>query len=219
MIIRQIGTYIFLLLIIAGCQMGPAQEDPHTGQRQIEGQRAVDQTADDDHHAQVGRDGDAVAKHLVELATSLPEINDATAIVIGDFAIVGIDVDSEIDRSDVGSIKYQVAEAFQDDPLGANAFVVADPDINVRLREMQADIERGRPIAGIMDELAGIVGRLMPIVPGPEHRVDDPTDTNDDRLDEGEQRLLERKQDKQTNEDLNQDRHTLPEEEHDNNEE
>lgn len=106
-----------------------------------------------------------VADRLVELATQLEHVNDATAVVVGGYAVVGIDVDAELDRSEVGTIKYSVAEALKADPLGAYAIVTADADTNYRLREMYRDIQEGRPIAGVMDELAAIVGRLMPQVP------------------------------------------------------
>ena len=72
--------------------------------------------------------GQEISKRLVELATSIPNVNDATAVVIGRYAIVGIDVNSKLERSQVGSIKYSVAESLKKDPYGANAIVVADAD-------------------------------------------------------------------------------------------
>lgn len=109
--------------------------------------------------------GQAVSKHLVDLATSVPDVHDATAVVIGNYAIVGIDVDQNIDRSQVGSIKYSVAESLKNDPHGARAVVIADPDMMARLKEIAADIRAGNPISGIMNELSDISGRLMPEVP------------------------------------------------------
>ncbi|MEH7251353.1 YhcN/YlaJ family sporulation lipoprotein [Neobacillus niacini] len=110
--------------------------------------------------------GQEVSKRLVELATSIPNVHDATAVVIGRYAIVGIDVNSKIERSQVGTIKYSVAESLKKDPYGARAIVVADVDTNQRLKEISADIKKGRPIQGIMEELADVAGRLMPEIPG-----------------------------------------------------
>lgn len=121
---------------------------------------------EDDREQDIDRtEAQKVADRLVKLATGVEQVNDATAIVLGRYAIVGLDVDAKLDRSKVGSIKYSVAEALKADPKGAYAVVTADPDLNFRLREMRKDIQDGRPIAGIMDELAGIVGRIMPQVP------------------------------------------------------
>ena len=92
-------------------------------------------------------------------------MNDATAVVVGPWAVVGIDIDASYDRGRVGNIKYSVAEALKEDPAGAYAVVTADPDTLQRLREMREAIQNGEPVEGIMNELAEIVGRLMPQIP------------------------------------------------------
>ena len=58
-------------------------------------------------------------------------------LYLGRYAIVGIDVNSKIERSQVGSIKYSVAESLKKDPHGARAVVVADADTMQRLKEIQ----------------------------------------------------------------------------------
>lgn len=145
--------------------------------------------------------GQDISKHLVALATSLPNVNDATAVVLGEFAIVGIDVNASLDRSEVGSIKYTVAESLKKDPHGANAIVVADPDMNARLREIGNDIENGQPLQGIMNELADISGRLMPEVPAdlvdPNPR--ETTEQPKNKLNNDEKQQLEQKQQEQSN--------------------
>src|SRR4051812_47200351 len=45
--------------------------------------------------------GQQISKHLADLATSIPKVNDATAVVLGRFALVGIDVNQDLDRSEV----------------------------------------------------------------------------------------------------------------------
>jgi len=111
------------------------------------------------------REAQEVADRLVHLATRIEQVNDATAVVVGKYAVVGIDVDANLDRSRVGTIKYSVAEALKADPKGAYAIITADVDTNQRLRQMAKDIRNGKPIEGVMDELAAIVGRIMPQVP------------------------------------------------------
>ncbi|MFI8491914.1 YhcN/YlaJ family sporulation lipoprotein [Peribacillus butanolivorans] len=110
--------------------------------------------------------GQQTAKRLTGLAKSIPEVNDATAVVLGKYAIVGIDIDQDIERSQVGTIKYSVGESFKKDPNGANAIIVADPDINERIREVAKDINNGKPVRGILNELADITSRVIPEVPG-----------------------------------------------------
>ena len=145
--------------------------------------------------------GQQIAKHLSDLATSIPKVNDATSVVLGKYALVGIDVNQDLDRSEVGSIKYSVAESLKNDPHGAKAIVIADPDINARLKEIGEDIQKGQPIEGIMNELADIAGRVLPEVPAdikdPAQRnpVEDPKKT----LNSTEKQNLEGTQQEQSN--------------------
>lgn len=144
--------------------------------------------------------GQEVSKHLVDLATSIPSVNDATAVVLGRYAIVGIDVNEDIDRSQVGSIKYTVAESLKNDPHGARAVVIADPDMTARLREIQEDIQSGEPIQGIVNELADISGRLMPEVPADiiDPNANKATEKSKRKLNEGETNELDKVQEKQS---------------------
>ena len=145
--------------------------------------------------------GQQISKHLADLATSIPKVNDATAVVLGRYALVGIDVNQDLDRSEVGSIKYSVAESLKNDPHGARAIVIADPDINARLKEIGEDIQRGEPIEGIMNELADIAGRVIPEVPADikdpvqTKSVEDPKKT----LNSNEKQDLEKTQQEQSN--------------------
>ncbi|MBA4537926.1 YhcN/YlaJ family sporulation lipoprotein [Bacillus aquiflavi] len=145
--------------------------------------------------------GQDISKHLVQLASSIPNVNDATAVVLGKYAIVGIDVNENIERSEVGSIKYSVAESLKNDPYGARAIIIADPDMNARLNEIAEDINDGKPIQGILNELADITGRLIPEVPAdviepkPKNAPEEPKK----KLNRQEQQQLEKEQQDQSN--------------------
>lgn len=150
--------------------------------------------------------GQQISQHLVELASSIPNVNDATAVVLGRYAIVGIDVDANMERSQVGSIKYSVAESLKADPHGASAIVIADPDLTARLKEIQQDIQNGKPIEGIANELADISGRLIPEIPAdiidPDTRtngVDQPKQT----LNKNEKNKLNQQQEEQSEHRMN----------------
>ncbi len=145
--------------------------------------------------------GQQISKHLSDLAASIPKVNDATAVVLGKYAIVGIDVNKDLDRSEVGTIKYSVAESLKNDPHGARAIVVADPDMNARLREIGEDIRKGEPIEGVMNELADIAGRLIPEIPADledPHKLS-PTEIPKKTLNKSDQQNLENQQQEQSN--------------------
>ncbi len=193
---------ILLFITLAGCTAN--QGAPKTDQENDNGTQPINVKNSVEEHVD-RKTGQDISKHLVDLANGIPEVNDATAVVIGPYAIVGIDVNSKLDRNKVESIKYAVAESLMHDPYGARAIVVADADTNVRLREMANDIQEGRPIAGILDELAAIVGRIVPEIPSDiiDNQGKQPTNQNNDQLNGQEQQKLEKEQQDQSNNHLN----------------
>lgn len=118
-----------------------------------------------------------VEAHLEELAKGVSGVENAHCVIVGNTAIVGIDVDGTLERSRVGTIKYSVAEAFRNDEYGVDAFVTADVDIANRLAEIGNDIRNGHPFSGFAEELADIMGRLVPQLPRdivpPDSELDD----------------------------------------------
>ncbi|MBN8199434.1 MULTISPECIES: YhcN/YlaJ family sporulation lipoprotein [Bacillaceae] len=187
-------------LLLSGCGMNGNQALDHQEQQNANTINVKNSTIQE-----VDREtGQQVSRHLVNLATRVPNVNDATAVVLGRFAIVGVDVNKNLDRSEVGTIKYSVAESLKNDPHGARAIVVADPDINARLREIAEDIQNGEPLQGIMNELADIAGRLMPEVPAdlvdPKKKNEkNATEDPKKKLDNNQEKQLEQKQEKHSN--------------------
>ncbi|PLR97426.1 YhcN/YlaJ family sporulation lipoprotein [Bacillus sp. T33-2] len=153
---KKMMAALFSVVMIAGC--GAQNDHNEARDKQVNVKNSTDRD--------VGRDeGQEVSRHLESLANGVHGVKDTTAVVLGPYAIVGINVDENLDRAETGSIKYSVAESLEEDPNGARAMVIADPDVAARLREITADIQDGRPVQGIMNELAEITGRLMPEVP------------------------------------------------------
>ncbi len=107
----------------------------------------------------------AIKDHLEALAERVAGVKKAHAVVFGNTAVVGIDVDGKLTRSRVGNIKYSVAEALRKDPRGKNALVTADMDLNTRIAEIGQHIQKGEPVSGFASELADIVGRIIPQLP------------------------------------------------------
>ncbi|MGN8769984.1 YhcN/YlaJ family sporulation lipoprotein [Paenibacillus barengoltzii] len=104
-------------------------------------------------------------EYLEQLVKKVPGVKGAHCVIMGKTAIVGIDVDSRLERARVGSIKYTVAEALRKDPHGAGAIVTADIDLNQRIAEIGKKIREGRPVSGFATELADIIGRIVPQIP------------------------------------------------------
>ncbi|MCP8616652.1 YhcN/YlaJ family sporulation lipoprotein [Salirhabdus salicampi] len=137
------------------------------------------------------------AKRLANVAANQPGVNDSAAVVFGPYTLVGIDVDKDLDRSRVGTIKFSVAEALRKDTHGQNAMVMADADIVERLRRVTYKIQQGHPEDAILDELSAIIGRYMPTVPPKENQPVEP-DTNKRSVPEDEKQKLNNIQEDQS---------------------
>ncbi|MGJ9458562.1 YhcN/YlaJ family sporulation lipoprotein [Oceanobacillus sp. CF4.6] len=175
-----------VILSLAAC--GQEEETPLAGEEK-DSDRIV-QVKNSDPTELEDLDNEQIAKRLANLATDIPNVNDASAIVAGPYTVVAIDVDKDLDRSRVGTIKYSVTEALYHDPYGKTAVVVADADVVERIRGMGNKISQGHPVQGVVDELAAIVGRFMPEFPIDDDRAEEP-DQNKETIDEEDQQKLD----------------------------
>ncbi len=158
---RLYVVFIFLIVMVtAGCTNATTNESssPSNKNQKVRVQQSIPPKPDI-------QNSDEVVVRLEELAKSVPHVTDANCVVIGNTAIVGINVAGNLDRARVGTIKYSVAEALRKDPVGIHAIVTADIDIGNRLREMNNDIRNGHPVSGFAQELADIFGRIIPQLP------------------------------------------------------
>ncbi|PGS92123.1 hypothetical protein COC98_27065 [Bacillus anthracis] len=187
---------LMLCLFITGCSIGKKDNSNEKPEQKNVSTKNVNYTN------KPNKPNEKAADHL---AASVPGVNDATAVVVGKYAIVGIDVKAKLDRTRVESIKYSVAESLKNDPDGANAVVVADVDTYERLKQIGKQIKKGKTGEGILDELAAIVGRVMPQVPNDmiENRETNPIKDNDKQLPKEEEQELRKEQDDQSNNHLN----------------
>jgi len=155
---KELVVLTLMLTLLVGCnsKATPPSND-NNNDNTMQTQQVKPQSIKDNQ--------DEAIAHLEKLATGIEGVQDAHVVIMGNNAIVGINVDPNLERSRVGTIKYSVAEAFRNDPLGINAIVTADIDLGQRITEVGEDIRAGRPFQGIAEELADIVGRIVPQIP------------------------------------------------------
>lgn len=139
-----------------------------------------------------------IAEHLAQLANRVSDVDEATAIIAGPYAIVAIDVDKTLERDRVGTVKYSVSEALYKDPYGKTAVVIADADLIERFKQMGNKIQEGLPLEGVIEELAAIVGRYMPVMPT---RDQSHTDENEEEIRNDKDSELDDIQEDQSNSD------------------
>lgn len=185
---------ILCLFIVVGCQ----QNDNNSLGTEEQNNNQYVQVENSDPTKKLNLSNGEIAAHLAKVANDVPNINNATAVVAGPYAVVGIDVDKDLDRSRVGTIKYAVTEALQHDPYGKTAVVVADADVVERIRGMSNKMKQGHPVHGVVDELAAIVGRYMPDFPISEDQPEEP-DQNKKVIPKKDKQKLDDIQEEQSN--------------------
>ncbi|NLM12571.1 MAG: YhcN/YlaJ family sporulation lipoprotein [Epulopiscium sp.] len=105
------------------------------------------------------------AKHIAEAITNLPKVEKATVIVTGNIALVGVELDSNINESEMDETKKLIEEkTFSADASLKNVSVTASPEIVKRIHSIAQDLNRGKPIEGLAEELGSIIRRITPIV-------------------------------------------------------
>ncbi|MFM9280700.1 YhcN/YlaJ family sporulation lipoprotein [Paenibacillus jiagnxiensis] len=163
---KWIAASAVSILLLSGCGVSGDRSAKNATTGQPTAKQAANQTArklNGQQNAAAPKTNVTVqADHLADLARRVQGVKDANCVVLGNTAIVGINVDGKLDRSRVGTIKYSVAEALGKDPHGLRTLVTADADINNRLAEMAHDIRGGYPVQGFGNELADIIGRIIP---------------------------------------------------------
>ncbi|MFC2950237.1 YhcN/YlaJ family sporulation lipoprotein [Virgibacillus sediminis] len=194
MIIRMGILAMSLFVVLIGCQQNEEEEPLAQKDQGNNNMMQVENSAPAEREE---LNNTQIADRLANLANDVPNVEDATAVVAGPYAVVGIDVDKDLDRSRVGTIKYSVLEALYHDPYGKTAVVVADADGNERIRDMADKIRQGHPVQGVVDEVAAIVGRYMPDFPIDEDRAQEP-DQNKQIIPENEERQLEEVEEEQS---------------------
>ncbi|WP_026570493.1 YhcN/YlaJ family sporulation lipoprotein [Sediminibacillus sp. JSM 1682029] len=192
------ASILSLGLVLIGCQQEESLPDQENQDPTIQVENS-----DPGDGQQKNYTNQEIADHLASLAADVPNVNDASSVVAGPYAVVGIDVDKDLDRSRVSTIKYSVAEALHHDPYGKTAVVIADADGMERIRHMADKIQQGHPVQGFVDELSAVVGRYMPEIPINDDQPEEP-DQNKEVIPKKDQQELDDIENDQSNQQLNQ---------------
>lgn len=194
------GMAFLALIVFSGCNQ---DEEPRALEDQ-ENQHQLMQVENSSENAPEELSNNEIASHLANIAAGVPNVNDAYAVVAGPYAVVAIDVDEDLDRTRVGTVKYSVNEALYHDTYGKTAVVIADADGVERIRGMADKIRQGYPVQGVIEELAAIVGRYMPDFPIPHHQHPENPDQNKELLNEEEEKQLEDIENEQSNHNIDE---------------
>lgn len=90
-------------------------------------------------------------------------VENATVVVAGNTAYVGVDLDKNTGLANERDIKNAVAQKVRASGQDINTvYVSADADFMTRLRNIGAGVRNGRPVEGFTTELNNMIQRITP---------------------------------------------------------
>lgn len=103
------------------------------------------------------------AEKIADSIVDLPGVDDATVVITGNTALVGVDIEEELEGKVVTDLKKQiVTRVKQIDKNIKNVTVTADPDLFERIDDIAQEINRGRGMSEFADEVREIIRRITP---------------------------------------------------------
>ena len=103
------------------------------------------------------------ADRVVKVVNSMAEVKSSYAVVVGNVAMVGVDLRDKLTTSQEESLKNRISsETKRQMPELAEVWVTSDPDLVKSIRDLAARISRGEPISGFFDEITQIMRKLEP---------------------------------------------------------
>ena len=103
------------------------------------------------------------ADKIAKKVSNLNEVNNATVVISGNTALVGINMKNNLEGKMTNNLKNKVEKIVRDtDNNIKNVSVTADADLYKRLSNMARDVRTGKPVSGFAKEIQEILRRITP---------------------------------------------------------
>lgn len=103
------------------------------------------------------------AEKVAKKVQDLKEVNSATVLLSGKTAIVGVNINENVEGKVTTQLKNKIEKVVkQTDASITNVNVTADADLYKRISNMANDIRTGKPISGFANEFQEILRRIIP---------------------------------------------------------
>lgn len=154
-----IAAVIFGVTMLAGCNAAkkPDPQNPPT-QQPTESAAPSQQPMPTD-----AGELNNIANKISNAAMKVQGVNNATTVIAGTTAYVGIDQKAGTEESETERIKREVSEAAKNaEPRLTNVYVSSDADTVTRIRKVAEGLATGQPLSAFDREIAEIVKRMSP---------------------------------------------------------
>ncbi|MDA8226997.1 MAG: YhcN/YlaJ family sporulation lipoprotein [Desulfitobacterium hafniense] len=102
------------------------------------------------------------ADDIADKVAAVRGVNKASVVVVGNVALIGLDLDKDVEKGQTEAIREKAANEAKDDPRIVNAVVETDPDSVGRIQKIADGVRKGRPITEFFDEIGEFFNRLKP---------------------------------------------------------
>lgn len=103
------------------------------------------------------------ADRVVRIVNAMPEVKTSYALVVGNVAMVGVDMRDKLSADKENALKTRIsADTKRQMPELAEVWVTSDPDLVKRIRDLAGRISRGEPVTGFFEEISIIAKKLQP---------------------------------------------------------
>ncbi|MHB8170235.1 MAG: YhcN/YlaJ family sporulation lipoprotein [Thermincolia bacterium] len=102
------------------------------------------------------------ADDIADKVATVRGVNKASVVVVGNVALIGLDLDKDVEKAQTEAIRERAATQAKDDPRIVNAVVESDPDSVARIQKIADGVRKGRPISEFFTEIGEFFNRLKP---------------------------------------------------------
>lgn len=102
------------------------------------------------------------ADDIAKKTATIDGVNRAYVVVVGNVALIGLDLKKNIEGKKVENIREEAAKRAKQDPRIVNSVVETDPDAVARIQGIARGIASGRPISDFFKEIGEFFNRAKP---------------------------------------------------------
>lgn len=103
------------------------------------------------------------SKLISDKLTELDGVNNATVLLTGDTALIGLDIPADTQDDKIKEIKDKVEHSAKNTDKDIDRVAItADADVVKRIENMGSDIKDGKPISGFATEIKETIKRITP---------------------------------------------------------
>ncbi|WP_058485636.1 YhcN/YlaJ family sporulation lipoprotein [Defluviitalea phaphyphila] len=105
------------------------------------------------------------ASNIAKVINNFEQVDDTTVIIVGNTALIGIDLISGISEEEIGEIKKLIEEkTFLTDTSLKNVSITTSEEMVKRIKEIAKNLREDRKEEGLVDEINSIIRRITPTI-------------------------------------------------------